>query len=463
MRDDAMVLVQHCTLQETQSPVSSLPRLGSERCKRGPMRKLVLQMDATRTPSVVPNSQGNNSDEKLDTSPVSPFMEHATDFLSLPRTNVPFSDYTWIDDDEEGPTLLTNATFSGDGVVRQPSCTTPHASSALKGPSRAVLRPYVNASHPGIGLPTSSPKSSSFNHSGSSLSCGTPTTITSSVIFSPPTSGLLQFQNKVAGRHMMFLSPDGYLCKDASRSQAELDFYIKLREDPANPLHEFLAEYYGQFYISPRDLSQQCPGVLGMALDGDPDQLLHFMALQDMTHGMLHPCLADVKMGRQQFAPGAHNQESKTKKTNQTISATLGFRLCGTKVYCPETSGYVLQDKYDCRQHTKWQIQEQFQAFFRSSGGVRRDVLRCILGKLHRLLQHMERQTEWLFYTSSLVMMYDGDQTVDPQPNVVLVDFAHTIPSEGQVDRNFLGGLKNLIDVLQCIATDLKYCPPPDP
>lgn len=34
-----------------------------------------------------------------------------------------------------------------------------------------------------------------------------------------------------------------------------------------------------------------------------------------------------------------------------------------------------------------------------------------------------------------------ADQTVDPQPNVVLVDFAHTIPSEGQVDRNFLGGL----------------------
>eukprot|EP00668_Euglena_longa_P000726 GGOE01000876.1.p1 GENE.GGOE01000876.1~~GGOE01000876.1.p1 ORF type:complete len:465 (-),score=58.69 GGOE01000876.1:300-1694(-) len=463
MRDDAMVLVQHCTLQETQSPASSLPRCGSERCKRGPLRKLVL-MDCIKEatcganvgcgePPVVPN---DNRDENLD---------HAKNSLTLPRMNARFSEEMGIDSCEEGPTLLTNASLT-DAAACQPPIGTSHTSSLLKGPSRAALCTSISASHPGIGLPNNPPKPSSSRQSGASLSGSFSTTNSSSTFWNDsvllPYSGLLQFQNKVAGRHMMLLSPDGHLCKDASRSQAELDFYMKLRQDPQNPLHEFLAEYYGQFYMSTRDLQRQCPGILGMAPDSDPDRLLHFMALQDMTHGMVRPCLADIKMGRQQFAPGAHNQESKTLKSNQTISSSLGFRLCGTKVYHSEAADYVVQDKYDCRRHTKWQIQEQFQSFFSSPRGLRQDVLRSILGKLHRLQRHIERQTEWLFYTSSLVMMYDGDQAQDPRPNVVLVDFAHTIPSDGQLDHNFLEGLRNLIDVLQCIATDSKYCPPPD-
>jgi len=212
------------------------------------------------------------------------------------------------------------------------------------------------------------------------------------------------------------------------------------------------------------DLRVQCPSILPRTRSLDPDHLIHFLAVQDMTHGMARPCLADIKMGKQQFAPGAHNQESKAKKSKETTSGALGFRLCGTKAFDPATGDYRRQDKADCRLHTKWEVQAQLAAFVSASGRVRHDVLTPILTKLLRLRALMELQTEWLFYTSSLILLYDGSPGLaDPAANVVLVDFAHTIPAHGDVDLNFLEGLNHLIEVLQCIASHTVYNPPPSP
>ena len=277
-----------------------------------------------------------------------------------------------------------------------------------------------------------------------------------------PPSRLQLFGNQVAGRHIMLTTSDGRLCKDASRSQQELRFYTTMHQHPSHPLHEFLPKYYGHFLISACDLVQQCPRVKEVLQRRPGHSSLRFVALQDVTHGMARPCLVDVKMGRQQHTPGAHNSESKMRKSRETTSATLGFRLCGMQLY--QGAQYTRQDKYQCRRHTKEQMQAILEAFFghQSPGGLRLDAVQTILWGLQRLERVMATQRDWLFFTSSLVLAYDASPGSPAPARVALVDFGHTVPAAGGLDGNFLEGLRNLVALLRCVSDRTEYCPPPD-
>jgi hypothetical protein len=61
---------------------------------------------------------------------------------SLPRSNVPFSDYLWFDDDEDGPTLLTTSTEPPPCFVTPLTASRPPtaAAAAAAAPPTRVLR-----------------------------------------------------------------------------------------------------------------------------------------------------------------------------------------------------------------------------------------------------------------------------------------------------------------------------------
>ena len=66
-------------------------------------------------------------------------------------------------------------------------------------------------------------------------------------------------------------------------------------------------------------------------------------------------------------------------------------------------------------------------------------------------------QQEFVFYSSSILIIYEGDAQKQSETNVVirLVDFAHTFPVDGKRDSNFLDGLASFMSVLEdTIASD---------
>jgi 1D-myo-inositol-tetrakisphosphate 5-kinase/inositol-polyphosphate multikinase len=68
-------------------------------------------------------------------------------------------------------------------------------------------------------------------------------------------------------------------------------------------------------------------------------------------------------------------------------------------------------------------------------------------------------QQEFCFYSSSVLIIYEGDAETAEEANVSvrLVDFAHTFPSGGQRDGNFAKGLQALLGTLSVVACSGQY------
>jgi len=64
----------------------------------------------------------------------------------------------------------------------------------------------------------------------------------------------------------------------------------------------------------------------------NPD--LEFILLENLVHSYKRPCMMDLKMGRRQYGEDSDDAKRKLLESRcaTTTSATLGFRICGSKV-----------------------------------------------------------------------------------------------------------------------------------
>ncbi len=79
-------------------------------------------------------------------------------------------------------------------------------------------------------------------------------------------------------------------------------------------------------------------------------------------------------------------------------------------------------------------------------------------GLTHGMLRAQVQQ-DFCFYSSSVLIIYEGDAETAEEANVSvrLVDFAHTFPSGGQRDANFIKGLSALMSTLSVVACSGQY------
>ncbi|EEB10437.1 inositol hexaphosphate kinase, putative [Pediculus humanus corporis] len=222
------------------------------------------------------------------------------------------------------------------------------------------------------------------------------------------------------------------------------------------------------------------------------DKAKEFIVLENLTWKFTYPCILDLKMGTRQYGDAATlaKKQSKMYKVVSTTSAKLGLRVGGMQVFQISSKHYLCRNKFYGRTLSVSGFQQALVQFLHNGVRFRSDVLPVLIRRLEELFTVLGRQETVRLYTTSLLLLYEGDDFVqesdprnsktltetlvrtlsrksdssynsEPNVDVKMIDFAHSTHKalEDPVvysgpDRGFLFGLEKLINMLKSIESD---------
>lgn len=209
-----------------------------------------------------------------------------------------------------------------------------------------------------------------------------------------------------------------------------------------------------------RSLSTLCPiyyGVVGPCLEERIGNN-HHIVLHDITASFNKPCVIDVKMGTQTYEPDATREKRCREYGKYPFQKEFGFRVVGMRVYDPwhaksDFSGFRFFRKEFGRSLTSVDsLVEAFQCFFTT--GTSKEGVSFRTRAISNLLIELERVDSWFqenksfaFYSSSILMVYEGDESNNKADTTValkMIDFGHVRREYGG-DYGYKLGLRNLI------------------
>ncbi|XP_053562833.1 inositol hexakisphosphate kinase 3 isoform X5 [Bombina bombina] len=222
-----------------------------------------------------------------------------------------------------------------------------------------------------------------------------------------------------------------------------------------------------------------------MSLEFNKNQQHRYLLLENVASKFSLPCILDLKMGIRQHGDDASDEKKARhmEKCAKSTSASLGVRICGMQVYQADVGQYLWRDKYYGRKLSIEGFRNALYQYLHNGYLLRNDLLEPIISQLKSLRSVIEGQGSYRFYSSSILIVYDGEGTTrkndhsflqnklassecqgmnSGKVDVKMIDFAHTIfkgsrncPAmyEGP-DQGYIFGLENLINILQSMTGD---------
>ncbi|XP_037304031.2 inositol hexakisphosphate kinase 2-like [Pungitius pungitius] len=199
-------------------------------------------------------------------------------------------------------------------------------------------------------------------------------------------------------------------CKDQDKSVHKLEeeaevLYYRLERSPSNAVPQLKHNPWTQQHHlqKMKDKAMHC-------------NQYKFILLENLTWRHTLPCVLDLKMGTQQHGDEVPEEKKarKMRKCQQSTASVLGVCLSGMQVYRCDTGQLMFMNKIHGRRLTVLGFKEALFQFFHSGRRLRSELFSSVLRRLRELQAALETCESYRFYSSSLLIIYDG---APPHPN----------------------------------------------
>jgi len=233
--------------------------------------------------------------------------------------------------------------------------------------------------------------------------------------------------------------------REASRYQSWFDGKKNKNNEQITKLMSFLPPFYGtEWHTDPVSQIK-----------------IEYLILENMTKRYSKPCVLDLKMGQQSFAPYATKEKQEREFNKYPTMRESGFRFVGMKVYNKSQDSF---DDYGRDYGYNMKLNEfekglrtyfSSGVFAESDSAKKNAIKQKFTDQLNTILDWFNNQNLFRFYSSSLLLVYDGDSSsvLADSPDIRLIDFAHVVDIEEPdgVDDGYIHGLKHLLKLVDAI------------
>ncbi|XP_040889578.1 inositol hexakisphosphate kinase 2b [Toxotes jaculatrix] len=238
-----------------------------------------------------------------------------------------------------------------------------------------------------------------------------------------PKSKMLKWSNKK--QPTLLLENDNY-SKDRARHSRKEDKIISYNRDDVVVQQQQQAEvlYFSlekgnvvpQIKHNPWSLKCHQQHLQRMKENAKHRNQYKFILLENLTWRYRVPCVLDLKMGTRQHGDDASEEKkaNQIRKCQQSTSSSIGVRLCGMQVYQSDSGQLMFMNKYHGRKLTLAGFKEALCQFFHNGRRLRRELLSPVLRRLREMQAALEACESYRFYSSSLLIIYDGDPPRTP-------------------------------------------------
>ncbi|CAN8064523.1 unnamed protein product [Agarophyton chilense] len=183
-----------------------------------------------------------------------------------------------------------------------------------------------------------------------------------------------------------------------------------------------------------------------------------WLQLEDLNSPFVKPCVMDVKIGFRHYDDDASQRKrvSQILSANATTTATCAVRFVGTRSFKRTTSPTCDRGRFETRDKAYGRALEQNHLlpeliwFFSDNFCFDALSAQHTLNALRHICQNFRAQKRFFFYSSSLLVIYEGAKSAQhyPRVDVRMIDFSHTVHSNGAPDIGYLHGLEYMLHLL---------------